>query len=75
MVADEPVELAASVLKIRAEFDRLDKDQNERLQLDEFLLLRENKAELTRDFALYDFDQSGALTRAEFSSVSGLCPA
>lgn len=75
MFADEPVELAASVLKIRAEFDRLDKDQNERLQLDEFLLLRENKAELTRDFALYDFDQSGALTRAEFSSVSGLCPA
>jgi len=75
MTADEPAELAASVLKIRAEFDRLDLDQDERLKLDEFLQLRDNNAELTRDFALYDFDRSGALSRAEFSSVSGLCPA
>ena len=75
VMADEPTVLAASVLRIRAEFDRLDADQDERLKLDEFLQLRDNKAELTRDFALYDFDQSGSLSRAEFSSVSGLCPA
>ncbi|MAI33185.1 MAG: hypothetical protein CMM07_16125 [Rhodopirellula sp.] len=75
VISDEPAELAASVLKIRAEFDRLDKDQDERLNLDEFLQLREATAELTRDFALYDFDRSGALSRAEFSSVSGLAPA
>jgi len=75
VTSDEPAELAASVLKIRAEFDRLDQDQDERLTLDEFLQLRDNKAELTRDFALYDFDHSSALSRAEFSSVSGLCPA
>ncbi len=75
VTADEPAGLAASVLKIRAEFLRLDLDQDERLTLDEFLELRDNKAELTRDFALYDFDRSGALSRAEFSSVSGLCPA
>lgn len=72
--ADEPAELAASLQKIRAEFDRLDKDQNERLQLDEFLELRVEKSELKRDFGLYDFDDSGTLSRAEFSSVSGLCP-
>ncbi len=75
VTADEPAGLAAAVLKIRAEFDRLDLDQDERLILNEFLQLRDNNAELTRDFALYDFDRSGALSRAEFSSVSGLCPA
>lgn len=75
VTADEPAGLAAAVLKIRAEFDRLDLDQDDRLKLDEFLQLRDNSAELTRDFALYDFDRSGALSRAEFSSVSGLCPA
>ena len=63
------------MLRIKAEFDRLDLDHDERLKLEEFLQLRDNNAELTRDFALYDFDQSGALSRAEFSSVSGLCPA
>lgn len=75
MSAEDSAELAASVLKIRAEFKRLDQDQNERLTLDEFLQLHDNTAELKRDFALYDFDGSGALTQAEFSSVSGLCPA
>ena len=75
VVSGEPAELAASVMRIRAEFDRLDGDQDERLNLDEFLQLRENKAELTRDFALYDFDHSSDLSRAEFSSVSGLSPA
>ena len=73
--AEEAAGLAASVRKIRGEFERLDQDQNEQLKLDEFLLLRNNRAELKRDFLLYDFDRSGALSRAEFSSVSGLCPA
>jgi TolB protein len=73
--AEESAELATSVLKIRAEFRRLDQDQNSRLDLMEFMLLRENAAELKRDFSLYDFDRSGTLSQAEFSAVSGLCPA
>jgi len=69
---DESAELATSILRIRAEFDRLDGDQNERLTLDEFVLLRENPEELTRDFGIYDFDHDRVLTRSEFEAVSGL---
>jgi hypothetical protein len=42
--AEEAAGLAASVRKIRGEFERLDQDQNEQLKLDEFLLLRNNRA-------------------------------
>ena len=72
---DEPAELAASVLRIRAEFDRLDVDGNQRLTLDEFVLLHPNREELTRDFGIYDFDQDRVLTRSEFEAVSGLSEA
>ena len=75
VLGDDSAELANSVLKIRAEFKRLDQNEDRLLNADEFLLLRDSAAELKRDFGLYDFDRSGTLSEAEFSAVSGLCPA
>ncbi len=70
--ADETIEFSNAATRIRGEFDRLDVDRDRRLRLDEFLRREGERAELKRDFHLYDLDLSGRLTRSEFASVSGV---
>lgn len=69
--SDDATNTNATVV-IGQEFARLDRDQDQRLTLAEFLGGRGRQPVLERDFRLYDLDESGRLTRSEFASVSGL---
>jgi len=56
-----------------SEFRGRDFDDDDRLSLDEFLIIygEVHRSEATRNFRFGDFDRDGFLTRAEFSHVPG----